>query len=62
MQNQLALVQVDSRATEVSAVWDQLPQAQKEVALRLLAELMAGSVACGGRASKGRGSEEDDHA
>lgn len=62
MQDQLALFEIELSVTQVRAVWGQLTHAQRETALRLLAELMARSVAGGDRATTGRGSEEDSHA
>ena len=45
MEDQLAMFEVQLPATEIGAAWSQLPHAQRETPLRLLAELMARSVA-----------------
>ena len=62
MENQLVLFEVNQLKTELVAVLGQLRPEQREVATRLLAELMARSVVDGNRerngaSEKGQGDE-----
>jgi len=61
MKEQLVLFEPSLLETELVAVWEQLPSEQREVAMQLLAELMARSLADSkGERSEVGGKEEED--